>query len=120
MLGLQRQAAAVAEILAPLAGNLVRQEVSAIELDRRLGGPHLQEAARRLFIERRRGRELAALAVQDPVVVVPAAEAELLVRAPISQGIVKSNGVPFTGVILPVGIRPAVTGVMLSAKIVSS
>ena len=41
-------------------------------------------------------------------------------RAPIGVGLVKSNGVPLTGSILPVGISVVVPGVYLSAAIIIS
>ena len=42
-----------------------------------------------------------------------------LMRAPIAVGFVKSNGVPFTDLISPVGIIVASTGVYLSAAIMT-
>jgi hypothetical protein len=44
----------------------------------------------------------------------------LIARVRICHGVVKSKGVPLTGMSCPVGIRPLFTGVMESAKIVSS
>ena len=68
--------------------------------------------------------QTGAAPVQHPVVIVPAAVAQLRIvgamRAPIAVGFRKSNGVPSTGARSPVGISVASTGVKRSASIVST
>src|SRR5690606_26321983 len=79
VLRFQAEAVAFVVDVAVLAGDRTVQEIAAVELHARLGRVHFHDAPRLRILDAGRELESVAVAVQHVVVVVPAAELDLLV-----------------------------------------
>ena len=86
------------------------QKIARIELESRHGSRHGERYAVHRHINRRRFAE--SFAVYHEIVVESAGFVKLAyISLPIVFGVMKSNGVPFTGAISPVGIIFSPSGV---------
>jgi hypothetical protein len=91
------------------------ESVPGVKLETGLAGPDLDGCRVSSVGEQGGSPELLAALAENVVVVVAAGEPELVtrppIRSPMSVGPRKSNGVPSTDAIAPVGIRSSSIGV---------
>lgn len=114
MLSFQAQSIALVVDVAVLAVDAI-QKVARIELHSWLCGVNLQHSPGGRSINACRQHQAWALAIDHEIVVISSPKTSCsslsLIRDPMAVGLVKSNGVPVTLAIFPVGIRVASTGV---------
>ena len=113
MLGLQAKRLLLLVDDASFALERSVQEVGRVELHARLGREHLEHPPALGLAHPGGQGGLLAVAAQHVVVVIAAGLALDLGRSaqPMVVGLVKSSGVPLTGLISPVGINVSSTGV---------